>query len=311
MSPDLPRSIPDLVEVELLRGASAPADATPDLLVEVPHGADERRHYDALRERMRGELPAELHAFFHLNTDVGAWAYGRASAERVLAAAPERSALIVRSLIPRTLVDCNRRSDYTGGRLDEGALTPGLPPYVRDAGDREMLLELHMRYVEVARRSFELVCGAGGLALIPHTYGPRSLGIDAIDDEIVTKLRWACAPERHDTWPLRAQVDLLTRDGEGRLYAPSGLEERLLADFGAAGFEAKANDTYLMHESTLAFEWSSRFPGRALCLELRRDLLVEAWTPFEQMWAVPEKVARVAEVLAPALLDHLAHTKRR
>lgn len=302
MRPRLPTSVEDVVDVELLLGPTADPEAPPDLLVEVPHGADERHHYDALRQRLRGDLPDDLHLFFNLNTDLGAWAYGRATAQAVIAAAPERSVLILRSLIPRTFVDSNRRADYQGGRLDEGALTPGIPSYVRDDHDRALLLELHRRYLETAREAFALVCGSGGLALVPHSYGPRSLGIDAIDDDIVAKLRWACAPERHDSWPLRPEVDLLTRDGEGRLFAPAGLEARLLTDFAAAGFETKANDTYDLHPSTLAHEWSTTYPGRVLCLEVRRDSLVETWTPLDAMRTVEAKCDRVARVLAPALV---------
>lgn len=301
----LPASIEDVVDVELLRGPHADPEAPPDLLVEVPHGADERRHYDRLRERLRGELPDDLHVFFHVNTDVAAWAYGRATAERLLAAAPQRSVLLVRSLIPRTFVDCNRVASYDGGRLDQGALTPGIPSYVRDEDDRELLLDLHARYVDVARRAFALVCGAGGLALVPHTYGPRSLGIEAIDERIVDSLRWACAAERHDTWPLRCEIDLLTRDGDRRELSPAGLEAELLAAFADAGFEAKANDTYFLHPSTLGHEWSSGHPGKVLSLEVRRDLLVDAWLPFEEMRPVADECERIAKVLAPALLRAL------
>jgi hypothetical protein len=65
-------SIPEIVDVEVLRGRDAGHDDVPAFLVEVPHGADERRHYDRLRSRLQGALPDELHAFFHINTDVGA-----------------------------------------------------------------------------------------------------------------------------------------------------------------------------------------------------------------------------------------------
>ncbi|MFV8755096.1 hypothetical protein ACNOYE_31500 [Nannocystaceae bacterium ST9] len=301
----LPTAIEHVVDVELLRGQRADPDAAPDLLVEVPHGADEPHHYDALRRRLRGDLPDDLQLFFNLNTDVGAWAYGRATATALLAAQPERSVLLLRSLIPRTFIDCNRRADYRGGRLDEGALTPGIPSYVRDPDDRALLLDLHRQYLDTVRRAFAHVCGQGGRALVPHTYGPRSLGIDAIDDEIISKLRWACAPERHDTWPLRPEVDLLTRDAEGQLFAPADLEDRLLADFRAAGFEAKANDTYDLHPSTLAHEWSTTYPGRVLCLEIRRDALVETWTPFDPMQVVESKCDRIAQILAPALAPSL------
>ncbi|PRQ02985.1 N-formylglutamate amidohydrolase [Enhygromyxa salina] len=305
MTASLPTCVADVVDVELIRGAAADPEAAPDLLVEVPHGADERRHYDALRGRLRGDLPDDLHLFFNLNTDVGAWAYGRATAQAVVAAAPTRSAVVLRSLVPRTFVDCNRPSDYEGGRLDEGALTPGIPSYVRDEGDRALLLELHRSYVDAARRAFAVVCEAGGLALVPHSYGPRSLGVEAIDDDIVTKLRWACAPERHDSWPLRAQLDLLTRDADGQLLAPPGVEARLLADFAAAGFTPTANETYNLHPSTLAHGWSTRYPGQVVCLEVRRDLVVEAWTPFEPMQVVASACERVAAVLAAALTDAL------
>jgi hypothetical protein len=297
----VPASVEDIVDVELLRGARADPDAVPDLLIEVPHGADERRHYDALRSRLVGDLPEDLHLFFHLNTDVGAHAYGRATALAVLAANPGRSVLIVRSLIPRTFVDCNRVADYQGGKLDEGALTPGIPSYVRHEADRALLMARHRAYVEVATRAFADVCGSGGLALVPHTYGPRTLGIDAIDDGIVAKLRWACAPERHDTWPLRAEIDVLTRDGDGKLFAPEGVEEQLLAGFAQAGFEAKANDTYFLHPSTLGHAWSVAYPGKVLSLEVRRDLLVDAWRPFEEMVALPDRCDRVAKVLVPVL----------
>lgn len=305
----LPASVEDVAHVELLRGPHADPDAAPDLLVEVPHGADRRGHYDRLRERLRGQLPSDLHVFFHVNTDVAAWDYGRATAEALLAAAPQRSVLLLRSLIPRTFVDCNRRADYSGGRLDEGALTPGIPSYVTDDADRQLLLELHERYVDVARQAFALVCGAGGLALVPHTYGPRSLGIEAIDERIVENLRWACAPERHDSWPLRAEVDLLTRDGDGTELAPAGLEAELIAAFAEAGLAAKANDTYFLHPSTLGHAWSVAYPAQVLSLEIRRDLLVEAWLPFEQMRAVPQQCDRVARVLAPALERQLSRSQ--
>ncbi len=301
MSARLPRSIEHVVDVELLRGSEARPGAVPDLLIEVPHGADERRHYDELRRRLRGDLPDELHLYFNLNTDVGAWDYGRATARALVAAQPGRSILMLRCLIPRTFVDCNRRADYRGGRPEDGALSAGIPGYVRDEHDRALLLALHDSYSTLVRQAFETVCGAGGSALVPHTYGPRSLGIEAIDDDIVNRLRWACAPDRHDTWPLRAEVDLLTRDAEGTLWAPEGLEARLLADFAAAGFGAKANDTYNLHSSTLAHEWSTTYPGQVLCLEIRRDALVERWTPFEEMTVVAASCERVASVLAPAL----------
>lgn len=301
--------VPGVLEVEVVAGAQAADDGAFDLLVEVPHGADERAHYDALRGQLKGELPEDLHCFFHINTDVGAWAYGRQTAEAVVRARPQTRALLLRCLIPRTFVDTNRSVEFTGGDLDKGGLTAGIPAYVCDEDDRRLLLELHAAYVSVVKRAYEEVCGAGGLALIPHTYGPHTLGIASVDDDIVEQLRWACEPERLATWPVRAEVDLLTRDKVGQELSPPGMEGRLLKDFARAGFAPKANDTYFLHEATLAWRWATQYPGQTLGLEVRRDLLVEAWRPFEEMRATDEAAARVGAVLAPALVDELARLR--
>ena len=61
-------SVPGVCEV--LRWGSP--DEPASLLVEVPHGATERRHYDALANRLEGTLPSRLEQFFHVNTDFGA-----------------------------------------------------------------------------------------------------------------------------------------------------------------------------------------------------------------------------------------------
>jgi len=296
-------SIADVVDVEIICGARATKATPPTLLVEVPHGADLRVHYDRLRARLTGALPDDLHAFFHINTDVGAWAYGRRTAELVVLAQPERSALVVRSLIPRTFIDCNRPATQGTSEIKPGALTAGIPPYVTSPDDLALLTGLHARYVEVAGAAFAAVCGNGGLALVPHTYGPRTLGIKAIDQDIVNNLRWACEPERETTWPLRAEIDLLTRDSAGVDHAPPGMEAALLRAFSDAGFGAKANDTYNLHEASLGHAWSVRHEGRVLCLEVRRDLLVPAWRPFEETIADDAKAERVSAVLAPVLLD--------
>ena len=101
-------------------------------------------------------------------------------------------------------------------------------------------------------------------------------------------------------------MDLLTRDGDKRELSPPGVEARLLADFKAAGFDAKANDTYYVHESSLAYTWSVTYPGQLICLEVRRDILVPQWLPFEETIADDAKVARVVDVLAPVVVDALS-----
>lgn len=306
--PSEPKSIDGVVHVEWRHGDRADAGAAngPILLVEVPHGADRIAHYDELRGRLQGDLPDRLEDFFCINTDVGAWQLGVAVAERVVEAVPSAAALLVRSLIPRTFIDCNRpasreASPASGSGAASSKITAGIPPYVRDEHDIALLTERHARYVEAARAAYALCMGAGGLAMTPHTYGPHTLDIPTVDERIVTELHRATQPEALAKARLRAEIDLLTRDGDGHCLAPDGLEAALLAAFEAQGYGAEANATYHLHPATLAHHWSATYPGRVLCLEVRRDLLVEAWTPFAEMSVDPAKVEPLADVLAAAL----------
>jgi len=289
-------SIPDVVHVEQLSGPQADASAPPRLLVEVPHGADEPEHYDRLRAELVGDLPDDLDHFFQVNTDVGAWAIGRRIADRWLDKNPAGSALLLRSLIPRTFIDCNRPADRTSGEL-----SAGIPSYVTDPADLALLVDRHARYVAAAQEAYELVCGPGGLAVIPHTYGPRTSGIKAVDRTIVEQLHRALAPGRVEQLPLRSEVDLLTREPDGRLLGPDWADG-LVPAFAAAGFAAVCNGTYNLHPAGLGHRWSAGWPGQVLTFEARRDLLVEEWLPFAPKVLSPGPIDAIAGVVADALL---------
>ena len=294
------QSIEGVAFVERVDGSAADPSAPPSLLVEVPHGADRRAHYDALRARMVGLLPEDLHVFFHVNTDVGAWDYGRRVAAGVVASHPERSALLVRCLIPRTFVDANRVEDATDS-LGAGGMTAGVAPYVRDPRDIALLLSLHRAYVDLAERAYDAVCGAGGFALSPHTYGPRTMGIAKIDDEIVHALLEAHEPEAWASWPLRPEIDLLTKTADGVRHAPTGMVESMMEGYAAAGLTAVEAQSYTLHPATQTWRWLVRHPGQVLCLEVRRDLLVPTYTPFDEMIAEATRVDRVAAPLVSAI----------
>lgn len=298
-------SIDSIAFVERILGPKADPSAPPRLLVEVPHGADRRAHYEALRARMVGDLPKDLHCFFHVNTDVGAWQYGRRVAEQVIAARPDTSALLVRCLVPRTFVDLNRIVDAPD-QLATSGMTSAIPSYVEEPADVSLLRSMHRSYEALIERAYALVCDAGGFALTPHTYGPRSLPIARVDREIVTALRLAHAPGVTDTHPLRPEVDFITKTKEGVLYAPQKVVEEVVAGLRASGLEVMENQTYCLTPSTQTWRWSSRYPEQVLCLEVRRDLLVEAYLPFDEMTPAPEKVERVATPIAAAITRWLA-----
>lgn len=304
-----PSSLEGIADVERVDGAEARPDAPFDLLVEVPHGADRRAHYDAARARLIGALPEDLHEFFHANTDTGAWDYGRQVAVRLVALDPTRRALVVRCLVPRTFVDTNRLPDATD-QLASGGLTAGIPSYVHDPGDRARLLAMHRAYLELVEGAYALVCGGGGFALLPHTYGPRTMGIARVDDEIVGALRAAWAPEAWESWPLRPEIDLITRDPEGALFADAAVVEEVLDAYVSLGYQARACETYTLHPSTQGARWAARYPGQTLSLEVRRDLLVESFHLLRELTVDPDRVARVAEPLAVAVRRWLAREGR-
>ena len=291
-----------------LRGAQAPTDAPTDLLVEVPHAAWRRAHYDALRARLKGVLPDQLEHFFHVNTDVGAEHLAMAVAEALVALDPSRTVELILCRIPRTLVDCNRRvQPHHDGTIEAGGMTPGLAPYIDHPDDRALLTELHQQYQHAAEQAHQRVGAHGGLALIPHTYAPRSVGIDHIGADIVERLHqcWA-EPER---WPLRAPVDLITTPPDGPSLADPVLVAEVATAYRALGLEVELDGLYSLHPASAAHAHSARFPGQVFCLELRRDLLLQDWLPFEEQSVAPSAVQRLAGPLVHGL--HAALCRRR
>ena len=118
-------SIDGVAQVSVVRGAQAALDAVPRLLIEVPHGACRRAHYDACREQLGGTFPDQLEHFFHANTDEGAWELGCSAARQLVERRPELTVQLIRCLVPRTFIDCNRviDVDHRLRRGDAGALS--------------------------------------------------------------------------------------------------------------------------------------------------------------------------------------------
>lgn len=314
-------SIQDVCEVQQVGPDAGETRALPPLLIEVPHGASRARHFEAIRRRLESPLPEDLLDFFFVNTDVGAFECAERLARlfvepetdrRLLdllgddatriGELPPRSVLIVRSLIPRTFVDCNR---ILAPEPDDAEMTAAIPAFIRSRADIRELRALHAAYQEIAASGYGRACGAGGTAIQLHTYAPREVRIDRIDDDIVAVLRRAYAPGRYERWNQRPDVDLISRDRDGRLLAPAGLVRAIAACFARAGIEAAENATYRLHPSTTGHAHSTRYPGRVLCVELSRDRLADPFTPFEEMTIGEGKLAEMAAPLAAGCLREL------
>ena len=304
--PVAPRRTQESIEsvCEVFRfGGDGPAD----LLIELPHGATEREHFDAVAARVASPLPARLEQFFHVNTDFGVPELAREVAARLTGAARKASVkgvVIVRALVPRTFIDLNREIAASAA----SGMTPGLPPYITEARDQQMLVSLYQQYHAAVAKLYRETCSAkdgGGLAVALHSYAPRSVEV-AVDADIVTALREAYQPEAYARWTQRPGVDFITQDAAGNDLAPTGLVAELRAAYGGLGLATGENATYHLHPATMGYRYALAHPGQVLCAEFRRDLLGAPWGPFTPSPVGSRKVARLARPLAEALARRLA-----
>jgi len=303
------RSIPGVVEVTWHppREASALSPAR-TLLIEMPHGATRRSDYEALQAQLVSTLPADLVQFFFVNTDIGT----PEGAERIAAAlstapaGPSFGVLVLRCLLPRTFIDTNRVIAASTSDEVENGMTPAIASYITAAEDRARLIGLHQRYHELVARAYAAIPGQGGLALQLHSYAPRSVGIDRIDEHIVEALRRAYAPGVHETWPERPAVDLITADGEGTVLGPPAIIARVREEYAKIGIAAKENESYRLTPVAMGYQYARQYAGRVLCIELNRGRLADPFIPLAESPIGAGKVETMVGPLVVALREALA-----
>ncbi|HEY4057522.1 MAG TPA: N-formylglutamate amidohydrolase [Kofleriaceae bacterium] len=282
------------VDVHHVRGANASGPA--DLVIEIPHGATETVDFTRLQAQLTSSLPDALVDFFHVNTDAGAPELAEGIAAKLVEEDPTKSVAIMRCRIPRTFIDCNRRMDASPADFKAGKVTPGLMPWITTDEDRALLRGLYDGY----HAAVHAALAPGAAILMLHTYAPRTVDVE-VDSDIVKNLRAAYQPDKEPTWPLRPEIDVISRALDGTNYAPVDVVETLKAALGFAGIAVADGLTYPLHPSTVAWDYVQARPGRALCVEVRRDLLADPFTPFAQMKISAAKVARLAGPFVSAL----------
>jgi hypothetical protein len=281
------------------------------LLLEVPHGATERAHYDAVAAKLQSPLPQKLEEFFHVNTDFGVPEMAFELARLLTGQARKARTMgvvVVRALVPRTFIDFNRVVSVD--ELAQPGMTPGLPPYITAEADRQLLISLYQQYHAAVATLYRDTCGAAGdnsvgLAVALHSYSPRSVEV-SVDADIVIALRAAYRPEVYSRWTLRPEIDFITEDSDGHDLSPPGLVQELQAAYAEIGFSAGVNTSYRLHPATIGFRYAASHPGQVLCAEFRRDLMGSPWRPFAPSTAGPRKIARLARPLAETLELRLA-----
>lgn len=279
-------SIPGIVDVQRF------GTGTPDLVIEIPHGATSTEDFTSLAAKLTSPLPDGLIDFFHVNTDAGAPELALAIAKRFVEVEPRRSVLVLRCRIPRTFIDCNRRIDAAPEDFKAGKVTPGLMPWITTDADRELLRGLFDQYVGAVR---DAVREASAVLLL-HTYAPRTVDVE-VDANIGPSLRRAYQPDVEPSWPLRPEIDVISRGVDGTDYAPVAVVSALRDALPGVADSA----TYPLHPSTLAWDHVMALPGRALCVEVRRDLLADPFEPFVQMQIGAAKVDKLVEPFVSAL----------
>jgi predicted N-formylglutamate amidohydrolase len=292
-------SIPDIVDVMIARGRDARKDDPPDLVIEIPHGATRTADYTDVAARLTSPLPADLVDFFHVNTDAGAPELGHAIARHIVADEPARTVAVLRCRIPRTFIDCNRRMDASPEDFRAGKVTPGLMPWITSPEDRALLRGRYDRYTEAVREAIARLPGHGALLML-HSYAPRTVDVE-VDHDIVGNLRRAYLSDVEPAWPLRPEVDIIARAPDGTDHAPGAVVDALRTLLAARGITIAEGATYPLHPSTLAWHHVQQLPGRAICIEVRRDLLADPFEPFAQMRIADAKIERLAPAFAAAL----------
>jgi predicted N-formylglutamate amidohydrolase len=289
-------SVPGIIDVEFLRGPTAMGSEV-DLVIEIPHGATRTEDFDKLAARLRSPLPEGLVDFFHVNTDAGAPELGLAIAKQFIAENSSRAAAVLRCRIPRTFIDCNRHLDATPEDFKAGKVSPGLMPWITDPEDRAMLRAAHETYIAAVQTEVAKLNMTGSMLLL-HTYAPRTVDVE-VDLDIVKSIRDAYQPDKQATWKMRPEIDVICKGLDGTDYSPPEVVQAMREKL--APLTVADGSTYPLHPSTQAWNHVMARPGRALCIEVRRDLLADPFEPFAQMRIAPTKVDRLAGPIAAAL----------
>ena len=300
-----PKSIENIVEIFEVAGRDSVSNQAPNILIEIPHGATLRLHFEELRAHLSSVFPSDLIDFFFVNTDVGAPELAKFTAEILSRLDHSYKILIVRSLIPRTFVDCNRILDLSEQEALAAGITVGLPVYVTEDEDKAFLLQRYASYQQEAAKAYESVCGSGGLALMLHSYAPKKVGISAVKEDIVERLHKVYAPEQYEQWPVRPQVDFIHQTPNGEILDHAVLRQNMTSHLEAAGLCVAQGDSYQLHPATTAYGWSKKYRSKTVCVEVRRDLLMDQFEPFSEMSVDVEQLGKIATAMAYGIMTTL------
>lgn len=291
-------SIKDVCDVSLVAHPEADPHSPPDVFIELPHGATEQGHLDVAKAWTR-QYPGPRHdLFFYANTDQGSPEFAAYFAARItdpsLGLKPMK-VLILRALLPRTILDPNRIW-AADDDAEAAGLTRGVPNWLTHPEDLAQLRRRYNQYQEQAGRGYASVCGNGGWAFNLHTYGPISVNPEP-HEYVVDALERAYHPNTIANYSRRPTIQLITTPPDGANLSDPKLVAAIHNQYDRAGIDISENDPFSLHPATTAHHHAQTWRGRVLTIEISREALAEPFDIFTLMTISPEKVKAMTEPL--------------
>ncbi len=307
------QSIPDICTVTHYGfDADSPDDAPIlPLFIELPHGATEAEHLATLKKRIGDYRNDRYDRFFYVNTDQGSPEYAFWLAEHLIdlgyldrhfggetdpyslrSLVQSLRVVVLRSLLPRTIVDVNRNWDIDETARKAANLTGTCASFIESESDLTLLRDLYDQYQEVARAGYAWACGGGGYGFNLHTYAPITVSL--VDGEFIVDTLERAYLQEYKNYPLRPDIQTITTPpGESEMLAPPVMTEAIERAYREAGFVVKRDEPYPLHPAATGYGHCARYPQRVFSMEIRRDLLVDRFVPFDIMEVTPAKVAQL------------------
>ncbi|CAM2011383.1 hypothetical protein [Acanthopleuribacter pedis] len=281
------------------------------IFIELPHGATEAEHLYALKQRIGDYKNDRYDRFFFVNTDQGSPEYAAWLAEHLIdlgfldahlggetdpmtlrTLVGRIRVVVLRSLLPRTIVDVNRNWAIDEAVRKAANLTGTCGAFIKSEADLTLLRDLYEQYQAMARAGYAWACGNEGYAFNLHTYAPITVSL--IEGEFIVDTLERAYLENYADYPLRPGIQTITTPpGEEAMLAPRPMVEAVEHAYHMAGFSVKRDEPYPLHPAATGYGHCARYPGRVFSMEVRRDLLVDHFEPFEIMAISPAKVAQV------------------
>lgn len=293
------------------------------IFIELPHGATEAEHLYQLKARIADYQNDRYDRFFFVNTDQGSPEYAFWMAERLtdlnyldkhlggeidafsLRTLVQRIRVVVlRSLLPRTIVDVNRNWVIDEETRKAANLTGTCAGFIESENDLVLLRDVYDQYQAVARAGYEWACG-DGYAFNLHTYSPITVSL--VEGEFIVDTLERAYEQNYADYPLRPGIQTITTPpGETQMLAPKAMVESVENAYHMAGFSVSRDEPYPLHPAATGYGHSARYPGHVFSMEIRRDLLVDHFEPFAVMNIAPAKVAQVTLPLLLGVVRSLA-----